>query len=95
MRPVRVSKQDDQQAVVGSGVQAGEQVVTTGFGRLADGTKVEVSAADAAAPPPDSGRRGGPTGGGAGQGKGRPQGAAGAPGATPGSPQRPAPSPAQ
>jgi multidrug efflux system membrane fusion protein len=94
MRPVRVSKQDDQQAVLASGVQAGEQVVTTGFGRLADGTKVEVSAADAAAPPPDSGRRGGPAGGGAGQGKGRPQGA-GAPGAAPGSaPQRPAPGPA-
>jgi membrane fusion protein, multidrug efflux system len=94
MRPVRVSKQDDQQAVVASGVQAGEQVVTTGFGRLADGTKVEVSAADAAAPPLDSGRRGGPAGGGAGQGKGRPQGAAGAPAAAPGSAQRPAASPA-
>jgi membrane fusion protein, multidrug efflux system len=95
MRPVRVSKQDDQQAVVASGVQAGEQVVTTGFGRLADGTKVEVSAADAAAPPPDSGRRGGPAGGGAGQGKGRPQGAAGGAAAAPGSAQRPAASPAQ
>jgi multidrug efflux system membrane fusion protein len=95
MRAVRVSKQDDQQAVVASGVAAGEQVVTTGFGRLADGSKVEVSAADAATPPPDSGRRGGPAGGGSpGQGKGRPQGA-GAPGAAPGSAQRPAPSPAQ
>jgi multidrug efflux system membrane fusion protein len=94
MRPVRVSKQDDQQAVVASGVQSGEQVVTTGFGRLADGTKVEVSAADATAPPPESGRRGGPAGGGSGQGKGRPQGAAGAPAGAPGSAQRPAPSPA-
>jgi len=95
MRPVQVSKQDDQQAVVASGVAAGDQVVTTGFGRLADGSKVEVSAADAATAPPDSGRRGGPAGGGSpGQGKGRPQGA-GAPGAAPGSAQRPAPSPAQ
>jgi membrane fusion protein, multidrug efflux system len=94
MRPVRVSKQDDQQAVVASGVQAGEQVVTTGFGRLADGTKVEVSAADAAAPPPDSGRRGGTTGSGGGPNKGRPQGAAGGAAAAPGSAQRPAASPA-
>ena len=83
MRPIMVSRQDDQQAVVASGVQTGERVVTTGFGRLADGSKVEVTSADAAAPTPAAApRRGGGAGGGNGGGgerTGRPQGAPGAP----------------
>ena len=46
MRPVMIQQQDDKQAVIGSGLQAGERVVTTGFGRLADGSKVEVTSAE-------------------------------------------------
>jgi membrane fusion protein, multidrug efflux system len=72
MRPVTVTQQDDVQAVIGSGVQAQERVVTTGFGRLADGAKVQVASAEAAgqistdpAQRPDTGARGG------GKGKGK------------------------
>jgi membrane fusion protein, multidrug efflux system len=49
MRPVVTNQQDDQQAVLASGVEPGERVVTTGFSRLADGAKVSV-ATDVAAP---------------------------------------------
>ena len=99
MRPIMVSRQDDQQAVVASGVQTGERVVTTGFGRLADGSKVEVTSADAAAPTPAAApRRGGGAGGGNGGGgerKGRPQAAPGAPASSaPGSAPSPGSSPA-
>ena len=45
VRPITVRQQDDRQAVIASGLRASEQVVTTGFGRLADGTKVEVASA--------------------------------------------------
>jgi len=45
MRPVTITKQDDREAVLGSGVRAGDRVVTTGFARLTDGTRVTVSAA--------------------------------------------------
>lgn len=51
VRPVTVTLQDDTRTVVASGLQASERVVTTGFARLADGTKVTVSNPDAAAPP--------------------------------------------
>jgi membrane fusion protein, multidrug efflux system len=44
VRRVTITQQDDVQAVVGSGVQAGEKVVTTGFARLTDGAAVTVSA---------------------------------------------------
>ena len=100
MRPIMVSRQDDQQAVVASGVQTGERVVTTGFGRLADGSRVEVTSADAAAPTPAPAPRrgGGGTGGGPGAGgerKGRPQAAPGAPASSaPGSAPSPGSSPA-
>jgi multidrug efflux system membrane fusion protein len=101
MRPIMVSRQDDQQAVVASGVQTGERVVTTGFGRLADGSRVEVTSADAAAPTPAPAPRrgGGGTGGGPGAGgerKGRQQAAPGAPAGSapaPGGPAGSAPSP--
>jgi multidrug efflux system membrane fusion protein len=43
MRPVTITKQDDREAVLGSGVRAGDRVVTTGFARLTDGTRVTVS----------------------------------------------------
>jgi membrane fusion protein, multidrug efflux system len=45
MRPVTVSQQDDLQAVIATGLEADEHVVTTGFARLADGTPVSVQPA--------------------------------------------------
>jgi membrane fusion protein, multidrug efflux system len=46
VRPIMVQQQDDLQAVIASGLMAAERVVTTGFGRLAEGTKVEVTSAE-------------------------------------------------
>jgi multidrug efflux system membrane fusion protein len=43
MKTVKVGLQDDVQAVISEGVAAGDKVVTTGFARLQDGAKVEVS----------------------------------------------------
>ena len=86
MRPVTLTKQDDREAVVGTGLKSGERVVTTGFGRLTDGTKVSVSSATdpaqapAEAPPGGNRKRGGTKGG--GQAKGSLP-ATGAPSATP------------
>ena len=45
-RPVTVVQQDDTRAVVSDGVQAQEQVVTTGFTRLSNGTRVAVQDAE-------------------------------------------------
>jgi len=52
VRPVTVSQQDDTRAVITAGLQAAERVVTTGFARLADGTKITISSGDTTAPPP-------------------------------------------
>jgi multidrug efflux system membrane fusion protein len=66
VRPVTVSLQDDVQAVVTAGLKAQDRVVTTGFARISDGTKVAAANADetpppaAATEPPRRGRRGGP-----------------------------------
>jgi multidrug efflux system membrane fusion protein len=60
LRPITVSQQDDQQAVVESGLQAGEIVVTTGFSRLAEGTWVATSSAEGAGQIGD--KKGGPKG---------------------------------
>jgi multidrug efflux system membrane fusion protein len=84
VRPVTVRQEDDRQAVIASGLMTAEMVVTTGFGRLADGTKVEMASADdagqaagEAAPPPR------PRGGGAPKGNGqRAQAPAAAPATT-------------
>ncbi|HEY7247368.1 MAG TPA: efflux RND transporter periplasmic adaptor subunit [Xanthobacteraceae bacterium] len=46
VRPVTVRQQDDVQAVVDAGLQAGERVVTTGFSRLTEGSHVTVSRVD-------------------------------------------------
>ncbi len=46
VRPVTVTQQDDVQAVIATGVQAGDQVVTTGFAQLSDGTRVRVTPSD-------------------------------------------------
>ncbi len=51
VQPVTVSQQDDQQAVIVRGLAPDERVVTTGFSRLADGSKVTVSDNGAAQPP--------------------------------------------
>jgi membrane fusion protein, multidrug efflux system len=48
MRPIVVQKQDETQTVVKSGVAVGERVVTTGFVRLTDGSKVALGNADGA-----------------------------------------------
>ena len=53
VRPVTVSQQDEVQAVIAKGVEAGERVVTTGFARLAAGAAVTVTNAEAA-PAPDA-----------------------------------------
>jgi multidrug efflux system membrane fusion protein len=54
MRPVTLTKQDDREAVLGTGVRAGDRVVTTGFARLTDGTRVAVSAPPNAPGSPDA-----------------------------------------
>jgi multidrug efflux system membrane fusion protein len=87
VRPIMVQQQDDLQAVIASGLMAAERVVTTGFGRLADGTKVEATSAEDAGQITDPSQRPARPGGGGnpkgqGQGKGqRQQGPAAAPGA--------------
>lgn len=54
MKTVKVRQQDDTLAVIADGVAAGDKVVTTGFARLQQGSKVQVSAgADQAAPAAD------------------------------------------
>ena len=48
MRPIVVQKQDETQTVVKSGLTPPERVVTTGFVRLTDGSKVTIGSADGA-----------------------------------------------
>ena len=58
IRPIVVQKQDETQTVVKSGVAAQERVVTTGFARLTDGSKVTIgSADDTPAPAAPAGQR--------------------------------------
>jgi len=47
IRPITVQKQDETQTVVKSGLEANERVVTTGFVRLTDGSKVSIGSANA------------------------------------------------
>ncbi|HEY1472556.1 MAG TPA: efflux RND transporter periplasmic adaptor subunit [Pseudolabrys sp.] len=60
-RPIVVQKQDETQTVVKSGLTPPERVVTTGFVRLNDGSKVAIGSADGtpAAAPPRTRQRGG------------------------------------
>ncbi|HEY2419213.1 MAG TPA: efflux RND transporter periplasmic adaptor subunit, partial [Steroidobacteraceae bacterium] len=51
VRPITVQKQDETQTVVKSGIDANERVITTGFVRLTDGSKISIGSADGAAPP--------------------------------------------
>jgi multidrug efflux system membrane fusion protein len=48
VRLVTLTQQDDVQAVIATGLRTGENVVTTGFGRLAEGTTVTVASAEEA-----------------------------------------------
>jgi multidrug efflux system membrane fusion protein len=63
MRPITVQKQDEIQTVVSKGLEPPERVVTTGFARLTDGSKVTIS--DGGTPgatgarPRNGGRKGG------------------------------------
>lgn len=43
MKPVKVRQQDDTLAVIADGVSPGDKVVTTGFARLQNGSKVQIS----------------------------------------------------
>ena len=60
-RPIVVQKQDETQTVVKSGLTPPERVVTTGFVRLNDGSKVTIGSSDGApaAAPPRTRQRGG------------------------------------
>ena len=51
MRPITVQKQDETQTVVKSGLEPSERVVTTGFVRLTDGSKVSIGSENAPAAP--------------------------------------------
>ena len=52
VRPITVQKQDETQTVISKGLEAPERVVTTGFVRLTDGTKVAVGSGEAPAAQP-------------------------------------------
>jgi multidrug efflux system membrane fusion protein len=42
MRPVKIAQQDEKDAVFSDGLEAGEMVVTAGFGRLEEGSRVKI-----------------------------------------------------
>jgi multidrug efflux system membrane fusion protein len=50
VRPVTVNQQDDTGAVISDGLKTDERVVTTGFTRLSNGTRVRVQTGDEPAP---------------------------------------------
>jgi multidrug efflux system membrane fusion protein len=52
VRPITVQKQDETQTVVSNGLEPPERVVTTGFVRLTEGTKVAIGSGDAPAAQP-------------------------------------------
>jgi len=51
-RNVSVLQQDDRRAVISKGLSAGERVVTSGFGRIANDSEVVVTATEEAGEPP-------------------------------------------
>jgi multidrug efflux system membrane fusion protein len=57
-RPIEVQKQDETQTVVSKGLAPPERVVTTGFVRLIDGSKVTISNGDGASAAPSGRQRG-------------------------------------
>lgn len=52
MQRVTIQRQDDVRAVVARGLKAGERLVTSGFARLADKSRVEVTATEEVGQPP-------------------------------------------
>jgi len=56
VRPIVVQKQEETQTVEKSGIEPNERVVTTGFVRLTDGSKVTIGDANARAAPPQGTR---------------------------------------
>jgi len=44
LKPVALTMQNESEAVIATGVAAGDRIVTTGFARLKDGARVDVSA---------------------------------------------------
>ena len=60
VRPITVQKQDETQTVVGKGLEPAERVVTTGFVRLTEGSKVTIGSADASTAQPAGPRPQGP-----------------------------------
>lgn len=63
VRPITVQKQDETQTVVSKGLEAPERVVTTGFVRLTDGTKVAIGSGETPAAQPAGQRPQGQGGG--------------------------------
>ena len=63
VRPITVQKQDETQTVISKGLEAPERVVTTGFVRLTDGTKVAIGSGEAPAAQPAGPRPQGQGGG--------------------------------
>ena len=58
IQPITVQRQDEDQAVVASGLEPPQRVVTSGFARLSDGTKVTATApGETPAPAPTQQRR--------------------------------------
>jgi len=51
VRPVSITQQDDTSAVISAGLTGSEQVITTGFTRLSNGTRVRVQSDAEPAPP--------------------------------------------
>jgi len=60
VRPVTVVQQDDVQAVIASGIEDGERVITTGFSQLTDGAKISIGVQEDLKRPAGSERRRGP-----------------------------------
>jgi membrane fusion protein, multidrug efflux system len=57
VKPIKVSLQDDIQAVIAEGVTSGERVVTSGFSQLADGSRINIGGARPARSPGADGER--------------------------------------
>jgi membrane fusion protein, multidrug efflux system len=57
VRPVTVVQQDDLEAVIASGIDDGERVITTGFAQLTDGAKIAIGAQEDLQRPAGSERR--------------------------------------
>jgi multidrug efflux system membrane fusion protein len=57
VQPITVQQQDEDQAVVSKGIEPPQRVVTTGFARLSEGTKVQAAAPGEMPAPAATGQR--------------------------------------